>query len=94
MTKDELMQLASKSGLTYLDGSTRADFNVDISEQLTEFANAILERAAAVCSGAAKNFGMHAVCGMPENRDQWLSAEESAKACSESIRSLKIKEGE
>lgn len=80
MTKDELMQLASKSGLTYLDGSTRADFNVDISEQLTEFANAILERAATDCEAVTHM----SAAAHGDLRD----------ACAKSVRSLKIKEGE
>lgn len=90
MTKDELMKIARDSKATCISAGF-VEMSVD---ELALFANEILERAAALCSGAAKNFGMHAVCGMPENRDQWLSAEEAAKACSESISALKIKEGE
>lgn len=78
MNKDELMQMASNSGLTYLDGSTRADFNVDISEQLTEFANAILERAATAL----------------DKKDQPGKTPWVFQYPSDEVRALKIKEGE
>lgn len=81
MTKDELMQISAKSGLTYLDGSTRADFNEDISEQLTEFANAILERAAADFESKKDAMGFH---------QKLVACHVAADMC----RALKIKEGE
>ena len=46
ITKDELMQMASDAGLSFLDGSARAEFDDYIDDELIEFANAILERAA------------------------------------------------
>lgn len=50
MTKNEVLEMASECRLTYLDGSSRAEFGEYIDEQLQDFANAILERAAVECN--------------------------------------------
>lgn len=46
ITKEELVQMAREAGLSFLDGSARAEFDDYIDDELIEFANAILERAA------------------------------------------------
>ena len=81
ITKDELMQMASDAGLSFLEGSAIAEFGDYIDDELADFANAILERAAVASERTAR---MHAAQTGREIQDE----------ISHRIRALKINTGD
>lgn len=49
MDKEELLRMASDTGLSYLDGASKNEYGHWIDDEIEAFANAILERAAQEC---------------------------------------------
>ena len=98
ITKDELMQMASDAGLSFLEGSARAEFEDYIDDELIEFANAILERAAKDCDNAATQSGntAKASAGIKDFRAQLVAegAKAQASRLAQHLRDLKINTGD
>ncbi len=92
ITKDELMQMASDAGLSFLDGSAIAEFGDYIDDELADFANAILERAAAELGNgkSATVIGSETEWGDGWNR----GVSDALDGAKNSIRALKINTGD
>ena len=98
ITKDELMQMAREAGLSFLDGSARAEIDDYIDEELIAFSNSILERAAVEYDKAVDSAkSLEKICdemgdygaSSAAASESWASEKNAA-----SIRALKIKTGD